>query len=224
MVDPDECEPGEFAEAVGRAVISWQNVESSSAHLFSHLLVARSLGAWGVFYHVKNQSTRIEFLNIAARFLFHSADEKELHEKWKLLSPRLAAASALRNRMAHFEIDETMTPTGWKFTLSPPRLDWSQLDPAQPERWSQRQRQRVLRYSQIKDAWRDFEKLGDDLNDFANEVCSWNLKRVQSGASELSKLPHAHEVDAGQIVLGGHHRPRPRKRKASAIKPKGKGT
>ena len=104
MIDPDECEPEEFAEAVGRAIVSWQHVERSSAHLFSHLLMARGFGAWGVFYHVKNQSTRIELLNIAARFLFHFANEKQMHEKWNALSARLAEASALRNSLAHSQM------------------------------------------------------------------------------------------------------------------------
>lgn len=217
MSDPNEAELEQFAEAVGLAIIQWQDIESRSAHLFSHLLRARSLGAIATVYYIKNFSTRIEMMNIAARFWFMQFDDKSLQKDWKALTERLSQASALRNRIAHFEVDEEMTPSSWKFTLIPPRLDWSQLDPEQGERWLQRQRARSLAYSQIENAWRDFRKLGDDIDLFARRVIEMNAHQ-EGRKSPLSKLPHAQELDSGHLAITGY-RKRPAKRR-TAKKPK----
>lgn len=170
MVDPDECSPEEFAEAIGHAIISWQDVEAQSAGLFSHLLGAKGIGASAVFYHIKNNSTRIEMMNIAARFRFHFPHRQKMLAEWKALSQRLLEASSLRNKIAHFEIDEEMTETGWKFTLTPSVFDWSQLDPQNIQKWKQRQQARIVTYTKIKSAEASFARLAKDLSTFSERV------------------------------------------------------
>ena len=133
MVDPDESTEEEFFEAIGSAIIAWQHVESRCAYLFAYLLWAYGFGPIAIFYHIKNFSTRIEIMNIAARFTFEHRPNARLKTRWVTLSERLTKASALRNRLAHFEMDESMTPNGWKFSLQPPSSDWSQLNPDQPD-------------------------------------------------------------------------------------------
>lgn len=217
MTDPNESGPEQFAEAVGLAIIQWQDIESHSAHLFSHLLQARGLGAIASVYYIKNFSTRIELMNIAARFWLMTLDDKSLQRSWKALSERLARASALRNRIAHFEVDEEITPTSWKFTLTPHKHDWSQLEPEHRDRWLHRQQARSLTYSQIKNACCDFRKLANDIALFAKGVIETNARR-EGRESSPSALPHAQELDSSHLGTTEYHK-RPAKRPA-AKKPK----
>lgn len=179
MIDPNESSSEDFAEAVGEAIIAWQRVEVQCAFLFAHLIWAYGGGAVAVFYYIKNFSTRIEMMNIAARLMFYTRPNKRLNKKWLTLSDRLSKASSLRNRIAHSEIDETMTPTGWKFTMKSPSLDWSQLDPHNPDKWNQRRLSREVTYSQIDAASRDFYKLADDLSKFAVQIIKWRDPKIE---------------------------------------------
>jgi hypothetical protein len=203
MVDPDESSPEEFAETVGTAILLWQSVEAQAAHLFAHLLASRSAGAMSVFYHIKNFSTRLEMMNIGARFLFYGRGRKRLAKQWAALASRLYEASSLRNRIAHFEIDESITATGWKFTLGPPAFDWSQLTPDDPQRWKNRQSRRVVTFSQIEKGCEEFRRLAADLSALAQRVIDLNGSKVPAQLG-VKALPHAQVLGSGRLVLRGH--------------------
>ena len=206
MTVPEESSSEEFAEAIGRAVMAWQPVETQCAYTFLQLMVSKSAGAMSVFYYIKNFSTRLETMNIAARFLFYGHGRKRLANEWGRLSQRLQAGSNLRNRIAHYAINESITAIGWKFTLGPPEFDWSQLDPRDPYRWGKRQSQRVLTYSQIRSAEKEFSNLTSALERFSMRVTRLNGKQEPPpiGAKEL---PHARELDSGHLALVAHRPP-----------------
>jgi hypothetical protein len=64
--EPTEYDNGDaFFAAIGAAIIAWQSVEGEMAHLFSYLLASRAgLAASAVFYHIKNNKTRLEMLDM----------------------------------------------------------------------------------------------------------------------------------------------------------------
>ncbi|MCF3628189.1 hypothetical protein RJ527_08940 [Thalassospiraceae bacterium LMO-SO8] len=171
MSDPNESTEEEFYEAIGGAIIIWQNVERECGHLFAHFLVSHNgLGASGVFYHIKNHSTRLQLLDIAARFLFATHDRDDMRDEWKLLSDRIRDASGLRNRIAHFTVDEELTATGWKFWLKPQPWDLSQYDPLNADKSLAKMKSKPLTYSQINAATDQFRELATDLAVFAGHV------------------------------------------------------
>lgn len=212
MSDPDESSPEEFAEAIGRAIIAWHAVEALAANLFSSLLLSPGMGGVAVFYHIKNFKTRLEMMNIAARFLFLGSKNKKLLAKWRTLSRQILTSITLRNRIAHSELSEATTETSWKFWLGPPILDWSQLDPDKMDRWAQRQSARVLTYSDIKDAWIDFEKLAGEISTFKREVDSLR-ETLSERLSEPLMIPNARVLGSGHLVLTAHEPLHPRRKK-----------
>jgi hypothetical protein len=103
--EPTEYDNGDaFFAAIGAAIIAWQSLEGEMAHLFSHLLASRAgLAASAVFYHIKNNKTRLEMLDIAARISLGFKDRGDLLAEWQALSKSVANASRLRNQIAHSE-------------------------------------------------------------------------------------------------------------------------
>jgi hypothetical protein len=117
-----------FFEAVGRAVVGWQQVELSACGLFAVLLRAgNELGARAAFGRVGNFAMRIELLDVGAKFFFvMSKGVGDLPKRWEGLRGRLFSASDLRNRLAHSELWED----GGGLKLTPQLLDLSRVDPA----------------------------------------------------------------------------------------------
>ena len=213
--DPEESEPQNFAAAIGWAIVTWQQVEMQQANLFAHLLASRAgLAASAVFYTVKNHSTRLELMKVAAKWLFMMKGprkRKVLEGEWGSLLARMKEASNLRNRIAHFELDEEMTATGWRLKLRRSRSDFSHIDPNNRERAMAREASRVLKYSHIKDAATEFAELASDLGRFAQAVFRSNQPRL---ANRIVQEPSP--VQASSSI----HRHRTATRPQSPLGPK----
>jgi len=192
MSDPDESTDDEFFSAIGVAITLWQNVEADCAFLFESLLATKNGGAASaIFYHIKNQSTRLELLNIAARFFLTMPEQENMRNEWAALSDRIKEAFSIRNRIAHFVVDETMTPTAWKFELKPQLLDFGQYDMQNVMKSLARRKSKSLRYSQIVAAADQFRTLAVDLNRFARRVFALAHPEFdeQSGPPDMPPLP-----------------------------------
>jgi hypothetical protein len=123
------------------------------AHLFSHLLASRAgLAASAVFYHIKNNKTRLEMLDIAARISLGFKDRRDLLAEWQALSKSVANASRLRNQIAHSEVEDKLTETGFEYKLQQPSFDYSRLDPSNPDKF-ENYRLRRLSYRNISTVW-----------------------------------------------------------------------
>lgn len=192
MSNPDESTEGEFFEAIGVAVVIWQDVEGECARLFHHLLVSNNgPAAYATFYHIKNQSTRLELLNIGAKFLFILPEQSEFRNEWARLAGRIKEAFGLRNKIAHSMIDETMTPTAWKFELKPQSSDFGHWDPQNTKKSIARLRSKSVSYSEIVSASGQFRELARDLREFSGRV--WALTRTEHAA--LPSQPDLTPID-----------------------------
>jgi hypothetical protein len=158
----------QFFEALGRAVVAWQGVEVTTSALFAVMLKAgNEIGARALFYRVGNFAMRIEFLDIAAKFLLAEASEpSELTKRWDGLRGRLFSASDLRNRLAHSEVGED--DQGLK--LRPPMLDLSRIDPADVRKGVKAKMAREVTYESVKAAEFQFEVLCHDLHHFRSDI------------------------------------------------------
>ena len=126
----DLCTETEFHEAVGRAIIHFQNLETATSTLFGALLGARNeVGARAAFYTLQNNATRIQLMDVAARWLVFVRGGKKLRKRWEDVRDRLREASALRNRVAHSDLNTTRYPTGTEYSLVNPFMNWSRLEP-----------------------------------------------------------------------------------------------
>lgn len=171
-INPENCSSAEeFAEAVGRAIIAFQSVESRAANLFAWLLGA-GVGASAVFYHIGNFTTRIQMMDIAARWMLIGDERLGMMEDWKKLRTRLYEVNDLRNRIAHSEIRESYSfeEEEFAFTLHQPFMDWSRLDPLDPEKWAKAQKARDVDFVAVKGAEATFEALERDLEELQNRL------------------------------------------------------
>jgi hypothetical protein len=167
--EPTEYDDGDaFFAAIGAAIIAWQSVEREMAHLFSHLLASRAgFAASAVFYHIKNNKTRVEMLDIAARISFGFSDREDLLAEWQSLSKSVINASRLRNQIAHSDVEDELTVKGLEYKLLPPSFDYSRLDPSNPEKHMRYRKAKTLSLEHINGVARDFNALSDALNKFA---------------------------------------------------------
>jgi hypothetical protein len=154
----------EFFEAVGRAVVGWQQVELSACVLFAVLLRAGNEGgARAAFDRVGNFAMRIELLDVAAKFFFAtSKGVGDLPKRWEGLRGRLFSASDLRNRLAHSELWED----GAGLKLTPQLFDLSRVDPANLMKSVRSKKAREVDYETAKNAEQLFEVLSYDLAGF----------------------------------------------------------
>ncbi len=114
----------EFAQAVGRAVIGWQDIELRSAHLYVWLLDARNAqGALSSFHAVHSFNVRAMMLKTAARHLFQSPEFADLSDEFDALMDELGQCSRLRNRLTHSEVAEQLTEGGWSYSLKAPSIE-----------------------------------------------------------------------------------------------------
>jgi len=114
----------EFAEAVGRAVLAWQDVELRCAHLYVWLLDARNAqGALTSFHAVHALNVRAMMLKSAAHHMFQSPDFEDLAEEFANLMDQLGECSRFRNRLTHSEVSEELTDAGWAYALKASALD-----------------------------------------------------------------------------------------------------
>jgi hypothetical protein len=188
--NPDGRDEEEFYAAIGAAVMNWQAVESEMAYVFGHLLASRAgIAATGVFYHIKNNKTRLEILDIAARLGlgFGSPKAKSLLAEWRTLSTRLTSATALRNKIAHSQVEEELTQGGWKFGLRAPTDDYSRFDPDNPRRSRARAKSYAINFQKIGEGAPQFMQLSHDLNAFATKLFAFYHPRA--------KLPTPAEKD-----------------------------
>ena len=167
----------EFFEAVGRAVVAWQGVETIASTLFFVLLRAgNELGARSVFYRVSNFAMRVELLDIAAKYLFQFSERVgDLPERWEGLRSRLFSGSDLRNRLAHSELGEDEIG----FKLRPPFFDFSRVDPNKLEKAMLARLGREVDYVTVKGAENLFEMLCHDIYRFRDDVARLKPKRTR---------------------------------------------
>jgi len=181
LYDPEKRENA-FYCAIGTAVMGWQAVESQMAYVFTHLLVSRSgFAASAVFYHIKNNKTRLEILDIAARLGLglRSPKAKALLSEWQALSKRLKSATDLRNKIAHSMVEDEITNMGCKFSLRPPGDDFSRFDPENPNRSRARAKSRAIDSSTVDGAASQFRQLSSDLNAFAARLFAYHYPRAK---------------------------------------------
>jgi hypothetical protein len=174
--EPNEYDNGDaFFAAIGAAIVAWQSVEREMAHLFSHLLASRAgLAASAVFYHIKNNKTRLEMLDIAARISLGFTDRGDLLAEWQALSKSVANASRLRNQIAHSEVDDKLTETGFEYKLQQPSFDYSRLDPSNLEKFAKYRLAKTLLPEDIDSVALDFHALSYALNKFALKLSAVN--------------------------------------------------
>jgi hypothetical protein len=174
--EPTEYDNGDaFFAAIGAAIIAWQSVEREMAHLFSHLLASRAgLAASAVFYHIKNNKTRLEMLDIAAKISLGFKDRGDLLAEWQALSKSVANASRLRNQIAHSEVEDKLTEAGFEYKLQQPSFDYSRLDPSNPEKFAKYRLTKTLLPEHIDSVALDFHALSDALNKFALKLSAVN--------------------------------------------------
>jgi hypothetical protein len=111
----------EFAEAIGRAVLAWRDIEHRSANLYVWLLDARNAqGAITSFYAVHSMTVRAMMLKSAAHCMFQSPDMEDLSEEFGAVMEQLAECSRLRNRLSHSDVGEELTDDGWSYSLKIP--------------------------------------------------------------------------------------------------------
>ena len=116
--------PAEFAEAIGRAVLAWQDVELRCAHLYVWLLDARNAqGALTSFHAVHALAVRAMMLKTAAHHMFQSPDFEDLKEEFDVIMDRLGECSRFRNRLSHSEVAQETTDTGWVYSLKTPAIE-----------------------------------------------------------------------------------------------------
>src|SRR5512140_3323362 len=91
--DPNVSTEERFAEDVGRAVIAFQHVETASSALFCELLKSSNpMGARAVFYRLNNFATRIDLMDLSARWLFKIyGDDGALLKRWEAIKGTLWA-------------------------------------------------------------------------------------------------------------------------------------
>lgn len=170
----DEASPDEFAAAIGRSIISWQHVERECAILFGHLLRAgNGMGAIAAFYRITNFSTRVELLEISARFYMSGVHPHSEAEAWAKLLNRLISANSLRNRIVHYEVNEEMGEAGWIFTLAPHSFDWSSMpvgDGARLGKWAQKRNERIIGIAEIRSAEAEFDAIASELHRLGQSV------------------------------------------------------
>jgi hypothetical protein len=149
---PDEAPEETFFAAVGAAVSMWQAVEREMANVFPQLLACKAgFAGSAILYHIKNNKTRLEILDIAAKFsLGFDPKYEKLFSEWQGLSSRLSDATELRNKIAHFQIDEEMGIENWIWTLPPPRDDYSRFQPDKPERSKAKALSKAIGFKRIE--------------------------------------------------------------------------
>jgi hypothetical protein len=121
---PAQSTPAEFAEAIGRAVLAWQDVELRCAHLYVWLLDARNAqGAISSISTVHSMTMKSMMMKVAAKHLFHSPEFEDLAAEFDELMSTMADCSRFRNRLSHSEVAEELTETGWAYKLQTPAID-----------------------------------------------------------------------------------------------------
>lgn len=182
----------EFFEAVGRAVVAWQQVEVSACVLFVVLLRAGNEGgARAAFDRVGNFAMRIELLDVAAKYLFAmSKGVGELPKRWEALRGRLFGASDLRNRLAHSELGED----GAGLKLRPQLLDLSRVDPTDLMKAAKAKKAREVDYETVKKAEHLFEALIYDLLAFRQDA-----SKLEPGWEGL----RGEGLEGGAAAVGG---------------------
>lgn len=165
------CTEDEFVAAIGRTIVAYQHLEVTTSALFANLLGARNeVGARGAFYQIVNYSTRIQMMDVAARFLHLAEPEGKLHKRWEAISSRLWAASNLRNRIAHGELGEVSNEYGSTFILRQPIMDFSRLDPKDIEKSAKRNATRLVDYNELQRAEHDWDALCSDVHQLSVDL------------------------------------------------------
>ena len=115
----------EFAEAIGRALIAWQDIEAASAKLFACLVAAQnSDAAVAAFYSVNGMGQRLSMMKSALRFLGSVPELDERLDDITDVLDRIGAELKLRNRLSHSAVKETFTGSGYSFALEMPEAAW----------------------------------------------------------------------------------------------------
>jgi hypothetical protein len=120
-IEPSTSTPAEFAQAIGRAVLAWRDIEHRSANLYVWLLDARNAqGAITSFYAVHSMTVRAMMLKSAAHYMFQLPDMEDLAEEFDAVMDQMAECSRLRNRLSHSDVGEELTEDGWSYSLKIP--------------------------------------------------------------------------------------------------------
>jgi hypothetical protein len=99
ITDTNPSQAPQFYLALGRAITSWQIVESEICGVFVKVSTCRDEQvASAIFYSPQDFSEKLKLVLCSARL---SLDTPELDE-WEKLHKRLIKASELRNELAHF--------------------------------------------------------------------------------------------------------------------------
>jgi hypothetical protein len=148
--------PSEIAEAIGRAMLTWQDNEAVAAELFVKLLDAgHREAARAAFFAVNGFASRLGMLKRAARSV--CATRAEIDEDLLLaLLERLAAANQLRNRLSHSVLRETFAEGRYQYHLEVPELAWGR----------RAAHERRLEVATVISAASDFQRLSDDVRAF----------------------------------------------------------
>jgi hypothetical protein len=163
----DACTEKQFFEAVGRVIVGFQDLEGEMSSLFVALMAARNdIGARAAFYHLQNNATRIQLMDIAARWLELVDRRGRLRKRWEGVRDRLREASDLRNRVAHSNYYDF----GPKRALTKPLMDLSRLEPGKLISHSSKALERQVTYSILRDAIKVWGRLGADVVKLTDDV------------------------------------------------------
>ncbi len=91
----------EFYEALGRLIVSWQQVEIALADLFATLMQSDEFLSVKAHYSVMNFNTRLDMTDRVAELALHESD---LKDDWGELHKRLKRYAKKRNNMVHADI------------------------------------------------------------------------------------------------------------------------
>jgi hypothetical protein len=165
--DTNKCTEKQFFEAMGRAMAAFQDVESHMGQLFTALIASRNdTAAQAVFYHLQNNSLRIQVMDIAARWLGLADARGKLRKRWETVRTKLRDASDLRNRIAHGDYyDFAPHPV-----LTKPLGDWSKLEPGKLLTHSKKTIERQVTYSMLVKAPDEWWKLCVEMMDLIEDI------------------------------------------------------
>ncbi len=167
---PAHSTPAEFAEAIGRAVLAWQDVELRCAHLYVWLLDARNAqGAISSISTIHSMTMRSMMLKVAARYLFQTPEFEDLTEEFEDLMSSMAACSRLRNRLSHSEVAEELTENGWAYKLQTPGIETAAASIGKGG-GSTRAKSQPLDFPTIKAAEGQFRALAENLHSFEEQL------------------------------------------------------
>jgi hypothetical protein len=157
---PDEKQIARFFEVLGRAISTWQLVETALYEVYERTICPKRPGACGASFHaVQTFNIKLALTDAAVQFAF--AEDGETLNVWDSIVKRAQKKSQRRNQFAHFSTFIMFNEKGSneKIRLEPQIYDWRHVKD-RPK----------LRMSEIADITNGFFDLANELRSFARKL------------------------------------------------------